>query len=350
MRVLEVRAVSKRYGGAATLAVRGVSLEVTRGEVLALVGESGSGKTTLLRLVAGLEVPTEGEVLLNGHLASSPEGCVPPELRGVGIVFQDYALFPHLPVAANVAFGLRSLRRGARVERAMETLALVGMQEYARRYPHELSGGQQQRVALARALAPRPALLLLDEPFSNLDVMLREQVREEVAQILRATATTALFVVHDLEDVLAVADRIAILKDGTLQQIGAPREIYARPADPYVARLFGSTNILPAAPVPGGWITAIGRIAAPTVDGGGGTVVLSIRPEDLELGPPGPDTTPATVRRTHFRGDHLVAVVTVAGPDGAAHELRVRLPAEGDVRPGDVLHLRPVVGAVRLLG
>jgi iron(III) transport system ATP-binding protein len=350
MRVLEVRNLSKRYGSAGGFALRGVSLGVERGEILAVVGESGSGKTTLLRLVAGLEIPTEGEVLLNGHLASSPRGSVPPERRGVGIVFQDYALFPHLSVLDNVTFGLQSVRRALRRDRAMEMLALVGMEDYARRYPHELSGGQQQRVALARALTPRPSLLLLDEPFSNLDVVLREQVREEIGRILRGTGTTALFVAHDLEDVLSVADRIAILKAGGLQQIDTPQGVYDRPVDGYVARLFGSTNLLPGIPRGDGFDTPVGFIATPAARAHTGPVTLSIRPQDLEISAEGSDATPATVRQTRFRGDHQEVVLSLATAAGGSHELLLHTGPDRPLRVGEVLRVRPVRGSVRVLG
>jgi iron(III) transport system ATP-binding protein len=370
MNVLEVRNLSKRYRGAADLALRDVSLEVRQGDVLAVVGASGSGKTTLLRLVAGLEVPTEGQVLLNGHLASTPTGSVPPERRGIGIVFQDYALFPHLNVIDNVMFGLLSMRRTPRRKRALEALSIVGLVDYARRFPHELSGGQQQRVALARALAPQPSLLLLDEPFSNLDVMLKEQVREEVGQILKATRATALFVAHDLEDVLSAADRIAILKDGWLQQIDTPQAVYDRPADEYVARLFGSTNLLPGVPRAGGFDTPVGFVAAP--DGGGsydGPVTLSIRPQDLEIAAAGmPDGanggggtsaaagarvsvgTLATIRQTRFRGDHQEVVVTIPAAGGGVHELLLHTRADRPLRAGDELYVRALPGAARVVG
>jgi iron(III) transport system ATP-binding protein len=349
MNVLEVRSVSKRYGGGGSFAVRDVSLSVQPGEVLAVVGESGSGKTTLLRLIAGLEVPTSGEVLLNGQVASSPLGCAPPERRGVGLVFQDYALFPHLTVLDNVTFGLHALNRARRQDRALQALELVGLREYSRRYPHELSGGQQQRVALARALAPQPSLLLLDEPFSNLDVVLRAQVREEIGQILRAAGTTALFVVHDLEDVLSIADRIAILKRGTLQQIDTPQAVYQRPVDEYVARLFGTTNLLPGTPRGNGFATPIGFIASPTARGCDGPVTLSIRPEDIEISAGGEEGTPATVRQTRFRGDHQ-EVVLVVGAAGTTHELLLHTRADRVVRIGDTLHVRPAPGAVRVIG
>jgi iron(III) transport system ATP-binding protein len=349
MNVLEARALSKRYGGSSSFALHDVTLSVPRGEVLAVVGESGCGKTTLLRLVAGLEVPTSGEVLLNGHIASSVQGTLPPERRGVGIVFQDYALFPHLDVAENIAFGLQTMRRPLRRQRADEALALVGLQDLAKRFPHELSGGQQQRVALARALAPRPSLLLLDEPFSNLDVMLKEQVREEVGQIIRSAGTTAVFVVHDLEDVLSVADRIAILKDGRLQQIDTPQEVYARPADEYVARLFGATNLLPGTPRGAGFDTPLGYLASRAASGREEPVMLSIRPQDLELADAN-GGTPATVRQSRFRGDHQELVVVVEGEDGASYQLVVHAGADTPFRAGESVSVSAPSGAVRVLG
>jgi iron(III) transport system ATP-binding protein len=363
MSVLEVRAVSKRYDGATSFAVRDVSLTVQRGEVLAVVGESGCGKTTLLRLIAGLEVPTEGQVLLNGHVASTPRGVVPPERRGVGIVFQDYALFPHLNVLANVEFGLQSLTRPLRRNRALDALALVGLADYAQRFAHELSGGQQQRVALARALAPRPTLLLLDEPFSNLDIVLKAQVRAEIGSILQAAGTTALFVVHDLEDVLSVADRIAILKDGALQQIDTPQAVYERPVDEYVARLFGVTNLLPGVPRGDGFDTPLGYVATAAAHGHGEPVTLSVRPQDIEIAPCANGSTTAanggtgrqdrskgTVRRTRFRGDHQEIVVAVSTADGTTIELVAHARADRQVRVGDIVRLTLTPGAIRVLG
>jgi iron(III) transport system ATP-binding protein len=349
MNVLEVRSVSKRYGGSGALAVEDVSLDVGRGEVLAVVGESGSGKTTLLRLIAGLEVPTSGDIVLNGFVASTPQGCAPPERRGVGLVFQDYALFPHLTVLDNVAFGLHSLTRSGRLQRARQTLDFVGLGELGRRYPHELSGGQQQRVALARALAPQPSLLLLDEPFSNLDVVLREQVREEIGQILRAAATTALFVVHDLDDVLSIADRIAILKRGRLQQIDTPEAVYGRPADEYVARLFGTTNLIPGAPRRDGFDTPIGFIRTPRARTFSGPVTLSVRPQDVQISESG-EGIQALVRQTRFRGDHQEVVLVVETQEGAAHELLLHTRADRAIHVGEMLRVRPLEGAVRVLG
>jgi iron(III) transport system ATP-binding protein len=350
MNVLEVRSISKKYPAAGAYAVHDVSLSVARGEILAVVGESGSGKTTLLRLIAGLEVPSSGEVLLNGHLASSARGCTPPERRGVGLVFQEYALFPHLSVLDNVTFGLHLLRRGHRRARGMETLSLVGLQEFAARYPHELSGGQQQRVALARALAPRPSLLLLDEPFSNLDLVLKAQVREDVGRILQTAGTTALFVVHDLEDVLSIADRIAILKAGRLQQIDTPQAVYQRPVDEYVARLFGTTNLLPGVARGAGFDTPIGHIATPEALAYHGSVTLSIRPQDVEIGTAETGGAPAVVRQTRFRGDHQEVVLVLTTENGAIHELLLHTRADRAVVPGQTLQVRALPGSVRVLG
>ncbi|CAN5894918.1 ABC transporter ATP-binding protein [soil metagenome] len=349
MNVLEVRGVSKRYGGATSYAVRDVSLSMRRGEVLAVVGESGCGKTTLLRLIAGLEIPTTGDILLNGHIASTPAGVVPPERRGVGIVFQDYALFPHLSVIGNIEFGLQSMSRSLRRNRAMETLALVGLFDYGQRFPHELSGGQQQRVALARALAPRPSLLLLDEPFSNLDNLLKTQVREEIGAILRAAHMTALFVVHDLEDVLSAADRIAILRDGALQQIDTPSAVYEQPADEYVARLFGATNLLPGLPQGDGFDTPIGFVTSPSARSASGPVTLSIRPQDVEITDAAGAGPSGTVRHARYRGDHQEIVLSV---DTATGDLEITMHVRADrlVRVGDEVGVRVRVGGARVVG
>jgi iron(III) transport system ATP-binding protein len=236
---LEVRGLTKRYRRGDRPALDNVWLDVQDGEILTLVGESGSGKTTLLRLVAGLEQADAGEIVLRGRTVCDERTFIPPEHRGASLVFQDYALFPHLTVEGNVGFGLRRLGRAERGQRVREMLELVGLRGLERRYPHELSGGQQQRVALARALAPRPAILLLDEPFSNLDRALKARLRQEVAALIRATGTTAVFVVHDPDDALAIGDRIAVLRDGRLVQLGKPREILDSPCGPYVAGFFG---------------------------------------------------------------------------------------------------------------
>jgi iron(III) transport system ATP-binding protein len=219
--------------------VRGLSLRLKTGQIGCLLGPSGCGKTTVLRCIAGFEAIAAGEIRLDGHCVSRPGHGLAPEERRIGMVFQDYALFPHLTVAANIAFGLRSLAAPAKDARVAELLATIGLAEHGARYPHELSGGQQQRVALARALAPRPALLLLDEPFSNLDVDLRERLSYEVRDIIKATGTTAILVTHDQHEAFAVADEVGIMNHGVIQQWDSPYNLYHRPANRFVADFIG---------------------------------------------------------------------------------------------------------------
>lgn len=231
-------------GGAAVL--DGLTLSLERGEIGCLVGSSGCGKTTLLRAIAGFLPVTAGTIEIDGLVVSGPHFAAAPERRNVGLVFQDYALFPHLTVESNVAFGLRTLKPDERSRRVGEMLDLVGLGGQARRYPHELSGGQQQRVALARALAPRPSLLLMDEPFSSLDVELRQRLGHEVRQILKTSRTTAILVTHDQQEAFAIADRVGVMHDGNLDQWDRPYELYHRPATRYVADFIGQGVFLPA--------------------------------------------------------------------------------------------------------
>ncbi|OFX30008.1 MAG: ABC transporter, partial [Armatimonadetes bacterium RBG_16_67_12] len=257
------------------------------GEILALLGPSGSGKTTVLRLIAGFERPDAGAVWIAGRQVAGNGIWVPPEARGLGMVFQDYALFPHLTVAENVAFGLHCLLAMDRGPRTGEVLRLVGMQEFASRYPHEISGGQQQRVALARALAPRPFAVLLDEPFSNLDADMRGQVREDVRAILKGTGTSAVFVTHDQEEAMILGDRVAVINAGRLEQVDTPDRIFHAPQTRFVAGFFGRADFLPAAVTPLGLETEVGvlsqRIAA--ADGGAldGVVEVLVRPDDVAI-------------------------------------------------------------------
>ena len=221
------------------LVVRQLSLSLETGRIGCLLGPSGCGKTTVLRCIAGFERLAAGEIRLDGALVSTPAQTLPPERRRIGMVFQDYALFPHLSVADNIAFGLRGIDAAARQARVEELLALVGLADQGRKFPHEMSGGQQQRVALARALAPRPSLLLLDEPFSNLDVELRERLSYEVRDIIKATNTTAILVTHDQHEAFAVADEIGIMHEGRIQQWDTPYNLYHRPANRFVADFIG---------------------------------------------------------------------------------------------------------------
>ena len=277
--MVRLEGVSKRFGEA--VAVRDAHLRVERGEIVALLGPSGCGKTTLLRLVAGFEEPDGGRIEIDGAPVAGAGSWLPPERRRVGMVFQDYALFPHLTVAANVCFGLPRRQHRARL---IELLALVGLQGLERRYPHELSGGQQQRVALARALAPNPRLVLLDEPWSNIDPQLRSLLRGEIAAILRGVGVTAVLVTHDREEAFSLADRIALMREGAVVQEGTPEQLYLAPSDRWAAEFVGAGNFLAGRIVGGVVETLLGRL--PHAEGNGaGEVEVLVRPEQLELEP-----------------------------------------------------------------
>jgi iron(III) transport system ATP-binding protein len=242
-------------------ALRDFSLAVANGEIVGLLGPSGSGKTTALRIAAGLETPQAGTVHIGEALVNGGGVNVPPEARDVGLLFQDLALFPHMTVADNVAFGLRATGK-ARREKAGELLELVGLIGQGHVYPHQLSGGQQQRVALARALAPSPRVLLLDEPFSSLDVVLRHQMRREMVALLKRLGTSVLFVTHDPEEALYMSDRVAVMRDGNIVQAAAPETLYLAPADRFVATFFGDVNVVPARVVDGRAVTPLGAVDA----------------------------------------------------------------------------------------
>ena len=310
--IIQLHELRKVYRPGDTLALDDVSLSVARGEILALVGPSGCGKTTLLRLIAGFEVPDGGRIELNGRAVADGTTFVPPEDRGVGMVFQEYALFPHLSVRENIAFGLRHLARGEAAKRAKEILDLVGLGEMAGRYPHELSGGQQQRVALARALAPNPEVVLLDEPFSNLDADMRAEMRREVSGILRGTGRTAIFVTHDQEEAFVLADRVGVLHRGRLEQLDAPEAIYHRPATRFVADFVGRADFLPGIIKPEGAVTEIGLFANVRALPAGMHVEVMIRPDDVLLFPH--PSGPAEVVERQFRGsDNLYQVRLASG-------------------------------------
>jgi len=235
---LSIRGLRKRYPGAEQDALADVDLDVGMGQVTAVVGASGCGKTTLLRLVAGLEVPDGGSIRIGGEEVAGEDVWVQPEKRALGMVFQEFALFPHLTVHDNVAYGLRGMSRAQRSERVMEMLRLNGLEDYGDRHPHQLSGGQQQRVALARALAPRPRLFLLDEPFSNMDLPLKVGLQIELASLIRRSEVPTLIVVHDIEDVVTLADRVVILRDGKVVREGSIARLCQDPGDTYVAGFF----------------------------------------------------------------------------------------------------------------
>jgi iron(III) transport system ATP-binding protein len=314
-----------------------LSLSVRPGELITLLGPSGCGKTTTLRLIAGLERPDAGSVRIAGNELTDP--FVPPERRGVGLVFQDYALFPHLSVLGNVLFGLAHLPRSQRRARAQETLAMVGLTVFEGRMPHQLSGGQQQRVALARALAPRPALLLLDEPFSNLDAQLRHSTRQEVRAILRQSGTTALLVTHDQEEALAFSDRLVLMRAGRAEQIGTPFDVYTQPRTAFVANFLGRSNLLSGTAQGFTARTALGTV--PLLESASGPVLVSVRPEHLAFTDPDlPESeqgVPVTIVAREFRGHdatYAVRLDAVGGGPAAGQELIVHdssgaLRAEG---------------------
>ena len=342
MSLLQVRGLCKRYAGAPFPSLSDFDLEVEQGELIALGGESGSGKTTALRLIAGFEKPSAGSISLDGHVLCDERTFVPPEERGVGMMFQDYALFPHLRVGQNVAFGLRQERN--RERSVAEMLDLVNLTGCESRFPHELSGGQQQRVAIARALAPRPALLLLDEPLSNLDAASKAQVRDEIQEITSRARTTAIWVSHDIKHIMAGADRIAIISKGCLQQIGTPEQVYAHPANRYVAKFFGKTNLMMGQVVEDGVETPIGLLNIKDSGTIGTTVEIAIRPDQMFVvdGSHGPIN--GIVKRVHFQGEYCEVLVAVG-----ACELSVNVSSERRVCVGDKLYLEPKLSAFQVL-
>jgi iron(III) transport system ATP-binding protein len=309
--VLELRGVSCAYE-IGRPAVQDISFWAHEGDILCLLGPSGCGKTTILRAIAGFESVQSGQIFLSGELVSSPEYMTPTEDRHVGMVFQEYALFPHLRVQDNIAFGLRRLSRSERRARVQDMLHLVGLEGFERRYPHELSGGQQQRVALARALVQHPVLLLLDEPFSNLDPDMAGRMRQELHDLLRRTKTTTVLVTHDHDEAFAMADRIAVLNQGLLEQFDTPESIYHMPKTPFVADFVGQADFISGIVSNGMVNTELGNFPN-TLDCPDGTsVVVMIRPDDVHLVPMKSATSHVLSRQ--FRGsENLYAVSLPSG-------------------------------------
>lgn len=312
--ILSLHNATKQFAGNTEPAVDRVSLTLPHGDILGLVGPSGCGKTTLLRLVAGFESPDRGSIEIAGRVVASHQHWIPPEQRDIGIVFQDYALFPHMNVRDNVGFGLRSRNPERAKQRIAEILALVGLEALAKRYPHELSGGQQQRIALARALAPQPKLILLDEPLSNLDIQVRLRLREEVRDILKATGISAIFVTHDQEEALAISDLVGVMRHGCVEQLGLPEEIYTNPASRFIAEFVTQANFLPAKRKGQLWETEVGCFEVRNTDSIGDIGELMIRQEDVILKPA--DNASVFIRSRRFLGrEYRYCLQTASGKE-----------------------------------
>ncbi|MBX0323272.1 ABC transporter ATP-binding protein [Halomicroarcula sp. F13] len=318
--VLEMDGVTKDYGQ--EVAVEDLSLSVKDGELLTLLGPSGCGKTTTLRLLAGLERPTDGSISIAGETVTGEGGDAfrQPDQRDVGIVFQDYALFPHLSVAENVAFGLTDHDEAGTEQRVDELLDLVDLTDHHDKMPSNLSGGQQQRVALARSLAPEPDVLLLDEPFSNLDVRLRVEMREEVRKILKRAGVTAISVTHDQEEALSISDRVAIMNDGTVEQVGDPATVFQNPESRFVASFLGQASFLSGRVTEDGVETALGTFPLERLNGSveaydGATVGVLVRPDDLRATPTNESTADGYVVHRQYNGPSFVYRVELHSGD-----------------------------------
>ncbi len=308
--------------------IKGVSLTAEPGEVLCLLGPSGSGKTTLLRIAAGIETQSHGRLLLNGQEIAGPGLYVPPEKRGIGLMFQDFALFPHMTILDNVRFGLTALPKDEAVAEARLALERVGLSRYADNYPHALSGGEQQRVALARALAPRPGVLLMDEPFSGLDSRLKDTIRADTLAILRETRATAIVVTHDAEEAMRMADRIALLRDGQLVQVGSADDLYRRPQDLFTAAFFSEINEFDSVVEGGCAETPLGSATAAGL-ADGTKVSVAVRLSGVSVLPEG-GPIPARIVARRFLG--VVELLSLAVP-GSEQPIRARIRAD-QLAPG----------------
>lgn len=319
--------VSHDYDGVPS--VKNLSLTIAPGEILCLLGHSGCGKTTLMRIAAGVERQSAGSVLINGIPVAGPDVFVPPEKRGVGLMFQDYALFPHMTILDNVMFGLKKLGAAESKAAAMTALGRVGLTDYAADYPHALSGGEQQRVALARALVPRPGILLMDEPFSGLDKRLRDSVRDETMAVIRETRATCIIVTHDPEEAMRMGDRIALMRRGELVQHGTAADLYNRPVDLFAARFFSELNQIDGKVTSNGVETALGILP---VDGmPAGAADVCIRPQGIILGKAGLCGVRGRIRSKRFVGEVDLLTIVVEGMD---RPLQARVRAGSDWNSG----------------
>ncbi len=299
MTIIELKNVAKSYKG--VKAVKEISFKVEKGEIFAILGSSGSGKSTILRLIAGLEAPDHGEIIIEGKTVAVSNGLfVPPEKRNVGMVFQDYTLFPHLNVKGNIAFALNRLNGGAREKIVGRMLEFIGLKGFENRYSHQISGGEQQRVALARAMAPSPVVVLLDEPFSSLDEELRAYTRDETQRILKKAHATAIIVTHNQEEAFAIADHVAVMNHGRIEQIDSPDNIYHLPATRFVADFVGQADFIDGVVKDMGITTEIGIFTSSVSLPDGTEVQIMIRPEDIAISPDEKGT--AEVVRRYFKG------------------------------------------------
>jgi iron(III) transport system ATP-binding protein len=344
--VIRLEGVSKSFRPGPVEAVSDVSFDVRAGEILTVLGPSGCGKTTTLRMIAGFEAPDRGRIQIGGRPVAGDGHWCPPEKRGVGMVFQDYALFPHLTVGQNVMFGLNRTPKADRAARAREVLRILDLKPYFDRYPHELSGGQQQRVSLARALAPEPVVVLMDEPFSNLDAHLRGQVRDEVVGILRASGVTCILVSHDQRDALAISDRVAVMNQGRIEQIGSPREIYKHPESVFVATFVGRTNLLQGVVqnengcvlTDFGSFCRVDRLGLPN----GSQVMVAVRPDGFEACEESEGMLRGRVLGTTYAGAHVEAEIAIPSTRGGDRHLVVHLPPNRAYEIGERLTFRLV--------
>ena len=347
--VIHLQRVECRYPGAESSAIKDFNIQIHQGEFVSILGRSGAGKTTALRVIAGFEQVSNGYVTVGGQLVGSSFMHVPPDKRRIGLVFQDYALFPHLTVAKNVEFGLRHFDRPERSSRAAPVLKMVGMSGYESRYVHELSGGQQQRVAIARALAPDPVALLLDEPFSNLDRKLRTGLRRDIKRIVRESGTTTLLVTHDREEALATSDRIAVMGNNCIEQIGAPEDVYENPSSAAVAMLIGPCELIPGVFRGGVVITEAGVFASRVTGGNTATdgeqVLALMRASELEIESASNNhQRTATVESREFEGEF--AEYSIRLDSGTI--LRVRRRASVEIQVGSRVRAK-IRGGARVI-
>jgi iron(III) transport system ATP-binding protein len=346
MSYLRIHQLSKRYSGDTPFNVNELSFSLEKGEILALVGESGSGKTTILRLIAGLEVPDNGSIELGGKILNDNNTFLTPEKRGLGYVFQDYALFPHMTVQNNITYALGKTGNSEKETVLEEVQQLIGLKGYEKRYPHELSGGEQQRVALARAMINKPGLLLLDEPFSNLDFIKKDRVRRRVKEVIRHTKTTAIFVTHDTREALSLADKIIVLKEGKILQVGTPKEIYEKPASAYVAYFFGKVNLFKVQIVDGipdipfiDFFIRSEELEKPEIN-------VFIRPENFTIQSTGKNG--GIVKQVSYMGNHQELLVQMIHHE-RAYELVIHAGTEHHFNEGDPINFDLKYNAIQVL-